>query len=70
MSVVTNHGVSKLTVWRGQTQLKYLQPNLCLNLPFIHSFIYFIFRKSNTGNNLGCGNSHKFKYNSHIIVLH
>jgi hypothetical protein len=29
-----------------------------------HSFIYFIFHKSNTGNNLGCGNSHQFKYNN------
>jgi hypothetical protein len=28
------------------------------------SFIYFIFHKSNTGNNLRCGNSHQFKYNS------
>jgi hypothetical protein len=29
----------------------------------------FILRKSNTGNNLGRGNSLQFKYNSHIIVL-
>jgi hypothetical protein len=33
MSVVTNHSVSKLTLWLGQTQMKYLQLTSCLNLP-------------------------------------
>jgi hypothetical protein len=33
MSVITHHTVSKLTMWFAQTQLKYLQLNLCLNLP-------------------------------------
>jgi hypothetical protein len=44
---------------------------------FFHFISFpFIFHKSNTGSNLGCGNSHQFeyhswkKYNSHIIVLH
>jgi hypothetical protein len=31
---------------------------------FSFNFICFIFHKSNTGNNLGCGSSYQFEYNN------